>query len=169
MFNISNCNYIKFTLLIADLPIGHVRLILHELNQLKDPNTTKNVKEDICKDVNMAQSFPELYKYQSPMEKQLTKLTEQITEKEEQIKKLKHEIHEVESFRRDLQSHLDLGSSCRKCHQRVGHKSSYCTLEQCTTFCQCGQLNLHKNKKKLFKTKRGKLKKLIHFRVKVSI
>ena len=138
MFNISNCNYIKFTLLFADLPIGHVCLILYELNKLKDPNTTKNVKEDICKDVNMAQSFLELYKYQSPMEKQLTKLTEQITEKEEQIKKLKCEIHEVESFSRDPQSHLDLGLSCGKCHQRVGNKSSHCTLEQCTTFHQCG-------------------------------
>ena len=91
LFNISNYNYIKFTFLLTELQ-SHVCLILHELNKLKDPNTTKNVKEDICKGVNMAQSFLELYKYQSPMEKQLSKLTEQITEKEEQIKTLKCEI-----------------------------------------------------------------------------
>ena len=67
----------------------------------------------------------------------------------------------VESFGRDPLSHLDLGSSCGKSQKRAGHKSSHCTGEQCTTFHQCGWLNLHKNKKKLFESKRCKLKKLV--------
>ena len=140
-----------------------MRLILHDIAKLqsKDNEPTCNKKKNLTCDVATTESFLNLYKYESPMEKQLNKVQSSIAEKENDIKKLKHEIDKIESVGKDNSSHLDLGPMCSRCHQHLKHKSSKCQHEPCSSWLQHGRTALHKSEKKQFESKKGNLKKFL--------
>ena len=64
-----------------------MRLILHNVAKLQSKDNEPNKKKSLMCDVETTESFLNLYKYESPMEKQLNKVQNNIAEKENDIKK----------------------------------------------------------------------------------
>ena len=65
--------------LLTEIPIGHICLMLHELNKITSDKQQDTVKQQVCSKVDTTKSFLDLYKYESPMEKQLNKVLDQIS------------------------------------------------------------------------------------------
>ena len=142
------------------MPLGHMRLLLHEVAKLKQLSATtsssttcsssgynNNEKQIFAKNIESSKKLLELYQYRSWMEKQLGKIMDEIKEKEDKIKKLKLELDKIDAFASEPASHLDLGLICHKCHESSGHKSLHCKELPCNSWKQYGQIQLHKAKK----------------------
>ena len=147
--------------MFTEIPLGHMQLLIHHISKFKTQGNPEKVMEDITADIQSTDSFLSLYKYESPMEEQLNKVNTNIKDKENDIKLIKHKIEEIQSVGKNDLSHLELRPTCSQCHQCLKHKLSKCQHEPCSTWLQCGRIELHKAEKKNFESKKGKLKRLL--------
>ena len=131
----------------SDIPAGHARLILHEVQQLKTnsstinetPNTKNSYSSDegsqgaipiSCQDIyncasdaKAAQELLNSFSCSSPLEKNLLSVKEEIKEKEESLLEFKQEVDRAAETKRRLELYLDMGKlTCSNCHQKKSHK-----------------------------------------------
>ena len=74
----------------------------------------------------------------TPLERYILKSEEKIDEQGSVIQQVRDKIEDIETKLERVKSNPLDGKICRICHLRLGHTSSNCELDKCSSVFKCG-------------------------------
>ena len=144
---------------ISELPIGHRRLLINEVNKIWSPHSkalltaidSQELQTAGTESLRPKELFPrdhsdssgtldtvdwekidpriEEYQYSSPMDKHLNSILNDIEMKDNEITKLRSELQSMSSCLDDEDA-IDSRPCCSQCHEQ-GHKKNKCSSAKC--------------------------------------
>ena len=88
-------------------------------------------------------SYDESPLAESPYQRYVKKLNDDIEAKKSELYELESKEQEVQMKIQRVKSNPSDGNLCRKCHMRLGHTARLCEYEKCSSVFSCGEEKFH--------------------------